>query len=324
MKRRRKQQKRVVTDGSSSSDSDAESDDDNHEGIIANSSALPTNLQDCSKRTIHVPFPAGRPMMVAGPTGCGKTCWVYKLLQSRYNFTLPVHHILYCYGVYQPLYSDMKRTIPGLEFHKGLPNLKTIKEFAAAGGAQAFNIVVLDDLMERVVDNMETQQLFTKFCHHYNFSTIYLTQNVFAAGRCARNISLNTLVLVLFQNYRDRSQIWTVGRQLCPTSPSLFVQVFEKATQREFGYLVVDCTPQCQDEHRWRTNIFKDEDSQGTCFVHPQRALVPASMPLVSTRSKHSKKLLSPLGVDKQPRTVAEQASPLLQPVTKRRRRDNV
>ena len=45
-----------------------------------------------------VPFQAGSPIMIAGPTGSGKTFWTNKLLKNQ-MFTDPVSSVLYCYGV---------------------------------------------------------------------------------------------------------------------------------------------------------------------------------------------------------------------------------
>ena len=42
-----------------------------------------------------VPFQAGSPMMVSGPTGSGKTYWIHKLLTNN-MFTQPVSSVLYC------------------------------------------------------------------------------------------------------------------------------------------------------------------------------------------------------------------------------------
>lgn len=205
---------------------------------------------------IHVPFPAGRPMMVAGPTGCGKTCWVEKLLSNSNNFTEPVRHILYCYGVYQPRFTEMKKRLSNITFHSGLPSKDTVKQF---DNHYHLDVIVLDDLMEKILDNVSAQALFTKYCHHYNISTIFITQNVMAQGRCARNISLNTLILVVFQNHRDKNQALSLAKQQSPRNPDLFLQAFEDATNSPHGYLVVDCTPQCNNTKRWRTEIFKDE-----------------------------------------------------------------
>ena len=205
-------------------------------------------------------------MMVAGPTGCGKTSWVQKLLSCKNNFTEPVRKVLYCYGVYQPRYSVMAKTIPNVAFHKGLPNKRTVEELR---NSNYLDVIVLDDLMEYILDNIEAQTLFTKYCHHYNVTTIFLTQNVLAQGRCARNISLNTLMLVMFQNHRDRNQALTMARQQSPRNPDLFLQAFEDATQRPFGYLIIDCTPHCHNSQRWRTGIFKDNKTspEGKCYV---------------------------------------------------------
>ena len=71
-----------------------------------------------------VPFQAGSPIMVAGPTASGKTYWTHKLLTNQ-MFTEHVTSVLYCYGVYQSYYNEMK--IPNLEFHEGLPSLEKVQ-----------------------------------------------------------------------------------------------------------------------------------------------------------------------------------------------------
>ena len=66
--------------------------------------------------------------------------------------------------------------IPNLEFHDGLPNLEKVQSLKDGN----FHGIVLDDLMEYIIKSVETQKLFTKYCHHYNISAIFLTQNIFA------------------------------------------------------------------------------------------------------------------------------------------------
>ena len=146
-----------------------------------------------------VPLQAGSPIMIAGPTGSGKTFWTNKLLKNQ-MFTEPVSSVLYCYAVYQTYYDKME--IPNLELHEGLPSLDKVQSLNDG----KFHVIVLDDLMEYIVKSVETQNLFTKYCHHYNITAIFLTQNVFAQGPCSRTISINTHILVLFANKRDESQ----------------------------------------------------------------------------------------------------------------------
>ena len=150
-------------------------------------------------KTPLVPFQAGSPIMISGPTGCGKTYFTHKLLCNN-MFTQLVSSILYCYGVYQDYFNKMK--ISNLEFHKGLPFLEKVQSLKDDN----FHIIVVDDLMGYIVKSVETQNLFTKYCHHYNITAIFLTQNIFAQGLCSQTININTHILVLFANKRDESQ----------------------------------------------------------------------------------------------------------------------
>ena len=54
-----------------------------------------------------VPFQSGSSMMVIGPMNCGKMYWINRLLEND-MFTQPVASILYCYGVYQDFYNQMR------------------------------------------------------------------------------------------------------------------------------------------------------------------------------------------------------------------------
>lgn len=204
-----------------------------------------------------IPFEAGSPILVAGPTQCGKTYWVNRLLLND-MFTQPVASVLYCYGVYQDFFRTMRDNpqmkIP-LQFHKGLPSQNDLEALAD----KRFHIVVLDDLMEHIVKSQEMQQLFTKYCHHLNLSAIFISQNLFQPGPHARSISLNVHVVVLFSNKRDESQIRTFARQIYPTKWKRFLQVYEREMKYEFSYLVVDCTPSHPRDIKVRMNIFPGE-----------------------------------------------------------------
>ena len=195
-----------------------------------------------------VPFQAGSPIMIAGPTGSGKTFLTNKLLKNQ-MFTEPVSSVLYCYGVYQTYYDKME--IPNLELHEGLPSLDKVQSLNDG----KFHVIVLDDLMEYIVKSVETQNLFTKYCHHYNITAIFLTQNVFAQGPCSRTISINTHIFVLFANKRDESQAMNLGKQLYPSNSKVFMEAYEDATSTVHGYLVIDCDPTSPRDLKLRTHF---------------------------------------------------------------------
>lgn len=212
-------------------------------------------------------FNASSPMMIAGPTNCGKTYWVRRLLLNE-MFTKPIHSVIYCYGVFQDFYSKLQAEVLKVdikfELHEGVPSqeyLKSLKD------PTKFHVIILDDLMEYIVNDINAQALFTKYCHHYNMTTIFITQNIFAQGRCARTIALNTHVLVLFANNRDRSQIRTLARQQCPTNSRACIEAYEDATSKPYGYLVIDCAPSTEQAYRWRTNIFPDDTERSICYT---------------------------------------------------------
>ena len=152
-------------------------------------------------------------------------------------FTELVSSVFYCYGVYQNYFDEMN--ILNLEFHEGLPSLEKVQSLKDGN----FHVIVLDDLMEYIIESVETQNLFTKYCHHYNISAIFLTQNIFAQGPCSRKININTHILIVFANRRDESQAFNLGKQLCLCSSKGFMEVYQDATSEVYGYLVIDCDP---------------------------------------------------------------------------------
>ena len=77
-----------------------------------------------------------------------------------------------------------------------------------------FHIIVLDDLMEKIIKSADMQELFTKYCHHKNITTIMVSQNAFQKGPNAHTISLNTHIHILFANKWDESQVSVFANQL--------------------------------------------------------------------------------------------------------------
>lgn len=213
-----------------------------------------TNNNNNNDQEAVMPFSMGSPIIVAGPSNCGKTRWVEQLLKrAHYQFEQPPSSILYCYGVFQELFHQMKKEIlTPMTLHEGLPTLEHMEEFNDG----KFHIIVLDDLMEKIVKSGEVMQLFSMYCHHKNISAILLTQNIFIQGVHSRNISLNTHIFVLFANKRDEQQIHRLGRQLYPLEWRGFVKAYKDATYLGYGYLIVDVAPSTPRQLQLRSQIF--------------------------------------------------------------------
>ena len=197
--------------------------------------------------------------MVAGMTGSGKTVWVKSLLQqAQRTISLPPETIVWCYSQWQPAYLESMTTIPNIEFVKGIPeNLEKDSYF----DIHKRNLMVIDDQMADAGNDKRIVNLFTKGSHHRNLSVIiYIVQNLFHQGKGNRNNSLNCHYLVLFKNPRDKLQILTLAKQMYPRNTDSFINHYEEAVQRPFGYLLVDLKTTAPDNCRLRTNVLPGEE----------------------------------------------------------------
>ena len=112
-----------------------------------------------------IKFPTGSPIMIAGPTGCGKTYFTCKLLKNN-MFQSKIGSILYCYGVYHDYFDEMLIDIPNIEFHEGIPTESKIRSLNNG----QFNVIVQDDLMEIIIKNIETQNLFYQILSPFQYN----------------------------------------------------------------------------------------------------------------------------------------------------------
>ena len=206
---------------------------------------------------IALPFEEGSTCIVNGSTKSGKTMWLFRVLRHKNAmFSQPVKKTLYCYGIYQDTFDAMKKEINGIEFFKGVPTQSDIESFADG----EHNLVILDDLSEKVVKEPDMERLFVQGAHHLNLSVFFVSHNCFRQGKCARTIALNTHYTVLFRNIRDGQQISCLGKQMFPGNGKALVEAYQDATSQKYGYLVIDSTANGEDIYRMRTKIFPGED----------------------------------------------------------------
>jgi hypothetical protein len=205
---------------------------------------------------MYLPFSSPASILLAGVTMSGKTSFVIKLLENREKmFSEPPSKIMFCYMAWQSAFERLK-SIPSLELHEGLPERSHITELGLEKGHK---IVIFDDMMREIVTDVNIQDYVTISSHHNNMSIVLLIQNVFAQGPTARSISLNCHYMILFNNKRDLSQISRLGGQIMPRRGRFFLDSYEKATSRKYGYLLIDLSPHTDKKFQLRTRIFPDE-----------------------------------------------------------------
>ena len=185
--------------------------------------------------------------LLSGPTGSGKTVFTFEFIREAANMiNPPVEKIMYCFSEYQAVFNEY----PDVTFHEGLPDISQFD-------GHHRTLLIIDDLMSETNDSVSN--IFTKVSHHRNVSVMYLTQNLFYKSKQTRTMSLNAHYIVLFKNPRDAMQISTLGRQMYPGQNKFLVEAFKNATEKPFGYLLLDLKPDTDEKYRVRTNIFPDE-----------------------------------------------------------------
>lgn len=187
-------------------------------------------------------------MLIAGPTGSGKTEFVKKMINSNARISSPApQRVIYFYGEYQNKFNEFN----DVELIRGLP-----ENILSMVDADKPTWIVIDDLMHESASSKVVSELFTKGSHHRNLSIILIVQNLFVRGNESRNISLNSQYLVLFKNPRDQSIATSLARQMFPNRVRKFQKIFEDATKKSYSYLFIDLKPETPNEVRLLTNVF--------------------------------------------------------------------
>jgi len=201
-------------------------------------------------------------MMVNGASQSGKTFWVKNLL-SNLNTIFPdgrPDRIILFYNQNQDLYHEMKNLnlIDELiNINENPPDLdaltRKIQRYTTGKGS----IIIFDDVLTNIHNQFE--DIFCNLSHHSNCSMIFLSQNIFYNQKAYRTMSLNTHYMIIMSNPRDTQQISILAKQFKPDNVNFVVKSYKDATERQFGYILLDFGPTTLNKLRIRTNIFPQE-----------------------------------------------------------------
>ena len=193
-------------------------------------------------------------VIVAGPTGCGKTFFVNNVLKHRLFEPIP-HRLVVVYAEWQHYYDDWRDWYPTAEFVHGFT-----PDIYERFDAHQTNLLVIDDQMGEAGKSSTLLNLFTRGSHHRNLSILYLVQNIFDKGAVMRSVNLNAQYIVTFKNARDRMQLVTLGKQMFPEQAQVLTKLVDQETKEHpRAYLVVCTRPEVPDRLRVYNGIFPGE-----------------------------------------------------------------
>ena len=194
-------------------------------------------------------------IMLAGPSGSGKTTLLLKIIHSLALLFYPVPvQVVYCYLEYNSAVPKFQKA--GHTVYHGIPN----DEFLSR--CKKPLLLIFDDLMLKM-DKKYLDQLFTVKSHHRNITVIFVVQNLFEkAIKTARD---NCQYLILMNAPSSKRQIRDIGSNLFPGKTKEFMEIYDDATSKPFGYLLIDLHSSTKSECKLRTNIFPDEFTRVYC-----------------------------------------------------------
>lgn len=180
-------------------------------------------------------------IVIGGPSKCGKTCLVKKIIENQYIQPFP-EKVYWFYSEYQDLYKEMEEEGLVTEFIKGLD--KSVVDDLTSNDRDVSKLCIFDDLQDEVASDRTIADLFTRGSHLRNLSVIYITQNIFFQGKVARNIKVNGNYYIIFRNPADTRQISDFVSRFTngPDHRDFVLRSFEEAICEPHGHLIFDFT----------------------------------------------------------------------------------
>ncbi len=212
-------------------------------------------------------------MIVAGPTGVGKSTFVTGMLLERTVDTL-FDYINIFIGtarednyMVQALKKEFKEKVNIVEvkkiFSEGDFCTELPKLFHNLIRKGKKGCVIFDDLMSELAQCDLLIPLFTKYSSHMNITSIHITQNVFYKGGGKHSgdhttLYRNTQYLVLFWNPMDSTVVQNVSRRLTTTKCKEITSLLE-SVMKDHRYVLIDGKMDTPHELRFRSDIFASE-----------------------------------------------------------------
>jgi len=211
-------------------------------------------------------------MVVAGPSGSGKSWLIVKMIQHREQlFSTKFHRILYCVPskmsqIHHHIFEEIKSFFPEAEFHLDLPKADVIV------GDNLPKLIILDDMMQQIFTSRFMEDVFIQHSHHSSCSIIFTSQNFFSNSK-DKTIVRQCNYKIIFQSPSDLVLLRHISCQLKPDDSNFLIKIFDSLEKLfphdDFKYVLVDGEPRSKMKQlRVRTHILPNSEGriEPLCF----------------------------------------------------------
>lgn len=210
--------------------------------------------------TSDLRFESGSTHLIVGPSASGKTYRTCDILRAKDQMIVggqDIKNIVFCYSVWQPIYTQMQKEGVVSKFVNKKPNcqefIDLVKPYQQKGGS----IVVIDDFMGQI--DQDLVDITTVHSRHHNTVTFMLFQSLFPPNKLARQISLNVKYIHLHKNPRENAQVQILARQLSPKNYKWIVQAYHHVTSKPHSCFLFDLTQAREESLRYRSSYLPKE-----------------------------------------------------------------
>ena len=170
-------------------------------------------------------------LLVSGPTGCGKTSFVKKLIQSK-RLKKKIRHVYYCY----PDSFDE----PPVDWHE-IPDLiitycPFIPDHDFIKNIKKGSLLVLDDVFDTAIKSRAISDAL-RIHSRRRFSMVLITQNFFDSGQHSVSMRNQLNAVALFRNFGNIRTNRQVADQL--DVKSQFLQAEKYTENQKFNPIVI-------------------------------------------------------------------------------------
>ena len=195
-------------------------------------------------------------VLICGSSGSGKSRFLEKLIDTPAIWEKPMQKIIYCYGIHNSTVDYFAQHHPEVILNEGLPrNLSNPHEIFSP---QQTNLLLVDDLSTETQSSRDFTNFMIRSSHHCNCCLISVEHFLYGDSKERRLQSPHWHQCILFKNQRSMHQIGILAKQSSIADTKTIKYAYSDATQKPYGYLIMDFRNETPEQLRLMSNVFSE------------------------------------------------------------------